>query len=51
MNAGEGLHVARSPVLGAILVVTAQIFFAIQFVVQEKFLSQFEIVPLQVCIY
>jgi drug/metabolite transporter (DMT)-like permease len=47
MNAGEGLHVARSPVLGAILVVTAQIFFAIQFVVQEKFLSQFEIVPLQ----
>jgi drug/metabolite transporter (DMT)-like permease len=39
---------APDPILGAIIVVCAQIIVAIQMVVEEKFLSKFTVNPLQV---
>ncbi|KAF0974756.1 hypothetical protein FDP41_006230 [Naegleria fowleri] len=38
---------ARSPLLGDVLVILAQILAAIQFVVEEKFFSRYEVAPLQ----
>jgi len=45
---GEGADVPRNPLLGNILVISAQVLAAIQFVVEEKFLSKYDAPPLQV---
>lgn len=45
---GEGADVPRNPTLGNILVIAAQVLAAIQFVVEEKFLSKYDAPPLQV---
>jgi len=44
---GSQEHVAKSPILGAILVVAAQVLAATQFVVEEKFLAKYEVPALQ----
>jgi drug/metabolite transporter (DMT)-like permease len=46
--AGEGAAVPRNPFLGNLLVIAAQVLAAIQFVVEEKFLSKYDAKPLQV---
>ena len=37
------LPVARDPALGDVLVVLAQLFAALQFIVEEKFLAQYQV--------
>lgn len=45
---GEGVDIPRNPTLGNILVIAAQVLAAVQFVVEEKFLSKYNAKPLQV---
>lgn len=44
----EGHDIPRNPTLGNLLVIAAQVLAAIQYVVEEKFLSKYDAPPLQV---
>ena len=50
-NSGTSNSDARSPLVGSVMILAAQLIVACQMITEQKFISQYDVPPLQVCIY
>ena len=50
-NSGSSNPDARSPIIGSVMILAAQLIVACQMITEQKFISQYDVPPLQVSCY